>query len=314
MPSEVRMTTSALSPAAMDLRSACVAWNCTRSPGAASSSAPFMASVLSTERSKGGFDGDIDVIGASVHVAEELGAAERAGAVRYADPDIGLARDPHVDARVEVVEQLPVAAAAPALVAQLHLADLLRVGQARAHAEAGVNVAVPGKLRPVRLEESHHRPQVVAVALLEMALQADEAGEVDRPAASVLDQLAPDVHRGDVSVVDGMARRARKLHGLRDVAIARVAVERLDDQRLGRWRPARLFRRKIVEETDERLALQPALGERAIRDLARAARRGERAEEVPALGQRVAGVERRLKVDPGIGLVRRRAVIEVVQL
>src|SRR5882762_7277726 len=184
MPSEVRMTTSALSPAAMDLRSACVAWNCTRSPGAASSSAPFMASVLSTERSKGGFDGDIDVIGASVHVAEELGAAERAGAVRYADPDIGLARDPHVDARVEVVEQLPVAAAAPALVAQLHLADLLRVGQARAHAEARVqSPALPAETVPVHLEERHHRPEIVLVALLEMALDADEAGEVDRPAA-----------------------------------------------------------------------------------------------------------------------------------
>src|SRR5256885_15950580 len=73
MPSTVRITTSALSPAAIDLRSACVAWYSTRKSLTETSSAPFRASVLSTVMSlKGGFDGDIDVIGAPVYVAEEL--------------------------------------------------------------------------------------------------------------------------------------------------------------------------------------------------------------------------------------------------
>src|SRR5438045_2110024 len=137
IPSVVRITTSAVSPAAMDLSSACVAWNCTRRPGAAASSTPFMASVLNIDRSlKAGFEGDIDVIGASVHVAEELRLAESARAVRGADADVGLARHAHVEARIEIAEELPVAAAAPALVVELHLRDLLRIRKAGADADA----------------------------------------------------------------------------------------------------------------------------------------------------------------------------------
>src|SRR5690242_16093437 len=131
MPSAVRMTTSALLPSAISLRSACVAWNSTRRPGAAASSTPFMASVLRTARSlKAAFDGEVDVIGASIDVAEELRLAEGARAVRDADADVSIARHAHVEARVEVVEELPVAATPPALVVQLHLRDLLGVGEA----------------------------------------------------------------------------------------------------------------------------------------------------------------------------------------
>src|SRR5207247_9029069 len=188
MPSAVRITMSALSPSAIDLSSACVAWNWTRSPGAASSSTPFMASVLSMEISlKGGFEGDIDVIGASVHVAEDLLLAESARAVRGADADVGLARHAHVEARIEIAEELPVAAAAPALVVELHLGDLLRIRKAGSDADARAHPAIPPEAVPIRLEARHRRPEVVLVALLEMALQADEAGEVDRPAARALD-------------------------------------------------------------------------------------------------------------------------------
>src|SRR5918911_1591481 len=139
MPSAVRMTTSALLPSAISLRSACVAWNSTRRPGAADSSTPFMARVLRTARSlKAAFDGEVDVIGASIDVAEELRLAEGARAVRDAHADVSIARHAHVEAGIEVVEKLPVAAAAPALVVQLHLRDLLRVGEAAPHAEARV--------------------------------------------------------------------------------------------------------------------------------------------------------------------------------
>src|SRR5438552_4520360 len=205
-----------------------------------------MASVLSMEISlKGGFEGDIDVIGASVHVAEELRLAESARAVRGADADVGLARHAHVEARIEIAEELPIAAAAPALVVELHLRDLLRIRKAGSDADARAHPAVPPKAVPIRLEERHRRPEVVLVALLEMALQADEAGEVDRPAARALDQLAPDVQRGNVGVVDGVARGAIEPHDLQHVAVARVAVERLHDHRLGGWGPAALLGREV---------------------------------------------------------------------
>src|SRR5690242_12736298 len=159
MPSAVRMTTSALAPSAIDLRSACVAWNSARRPGAAASSTPFMASVLKTARLlKGGFDGEVDVIGASVHVAEELRLAEGARAVRDAHADVSIARHAHVEARIEIVEELPGAATAAALVMELHLGNLLGVGKAAPHAEARVPApALPAEPVPVHLEERHHR-------------------------------------------------------------------------------------------------------------------------------------------------------------
>src|SRR5436190_148178 len=160
MPSAVSSTTSALAPSAIDLRSACVAWNSARRPGAANSSTPFMASVLRMERSlKGAFEREVDVIGAPVYVTEELRLAEGARAVRHADADVSIARHAHVEARVQVVEQLPVAAAAASLVVQLHLADLLRVGKAAPHADARAPAPfLPAKAVPVHLEERHHRP------------------------------------------------------------------------------------------------------------------------------------------------------------
>src|SRR4051812_12598173 len=150
MPSAVRMTTSARWPSAMDFSSACVAWYSTFRPGMVSCSTPFRASVLRIARSsKSGFDGDIDVVGASVHVAEELGLAELARAMRDADADISIARNTHIEARIQVIEELPRAAVAPGLVMVLHLADLLRVGKPRAEAESRVQIAAPGKFRPV---------------------------------------------------------------------------------------------------------------------------------------------------------------------
>src|SRR5258708_11423435 len=178
-----------------------------RRRGGAASSTPFMASVLNMDTSlKSGFDGDIDVIGASVDAAEELGLADIPRAVRDADADVSIARHAHVEARVEVVEELPVAAAAPALVVLLHLADLLGIGKTRAEAEPRVEVAVPGEPGPVHLEEGHHRPVVVAVAFLEVPLQADEAGEVDRPAAGGLHQLPAERHGRDADVLPRIAR------------------------------------------------------------------------------------------------------------
>src|SRR5438132_2860111 len=179
-----------------------------------------MASVLSTEMSKGGFEGEVDVIGASVDVAEELRLAERARAVGDADAEVGFVGDAHVEARVEVAEELPVAAVAAPLVVQFHLRDLLRIGKAGADADSRVNPAVPAEAVPVRLEERHHRPEVVLVGLLEVALDADEAGEVHWEAARALDQLAPDVQRGDVRVVDRMALGAVEPNDLQNVAVA----------------------------------------------------------------------------------------------
>src|SRR3989441_7367256 len=231
MPSAVRSTTSARWPAAIALSSACVAWNSTRSSGAAAASTPFMASVLRMLSSlKGGFEREVDVIGASVHVAEELRLAERARAMRGADADVGFFRDAHVEARIEIAEELPVAAAAPALVVQLHLRDLLRIRKAGSDAGPRAHPAVPAKAVPVRLEERHRRPEVVLVALLELALDADEAGEVDRPAARALDQLAAEVQGRNVGVVHGVARGAVEPHDLQYVAVARVAIERLHDR------------------------------------------------------------------------------------
>src|SRR5438105_4153269 len=234
MPSAVRITTSALAPSAMDFSSACVAWNSARKPGAAASSTPFMASVLRTASSlKAGFEREVDVIGAPVHVAQELRFAEGARAVRYADADVSIARHAHVEARVEVAQKLPVAAAAAALVAELHLGDLLGVGEPASHAEARVQPpALPAEAVPVHLEERHHRPEVVLVALLEMALDADEAGEVDGPAARALDELAADVQRHHVGIVHRVPGRAVEPHDLQHVAVARVAVERFHDERL----------------------------------------------------------------------------------
>src|SRR5438067_3028037 len=232
-PSSVRMTTSPVAPSAIDLSSAWVAWNSARRPGAAASSAPFSASVLSTVSSlKAGFEREVDVIGASVDVAEELRFPERARAVRHADADIGVARDAHIEARVEVVQELPVAAAAAALVTELHLRDLLRVVKAAPHAEARAHPAVPRPAVPVHLEERHHRPEVVLVALLEVALDADEARQVDRPAARALDQFPADMQRRDIGIVGRVPRRAAEAHDLQHVAVAGIAVEHLGDKRL----------------------------------------------------------------------------------
>src|SRR3954470_13150586 len=256
VPSAVRMTTSALAPSAIDFRSACVAWNSARSPGAAASSAPLRASVLRTLMSlKGGFEGEVDVIGASVHVAEELRLAERARAVRHAQPEVSVACHTHVEARVQVAQELPVAAAVLRLVAQLHERDLLGVGEAEAHADTRAHVLVPAETVPVELEEAHHRPEVVLIGLLEMPLQADEAGNLDRPAARAVDQLAAEMQRRDVGVVDGVPRRAREPHDLQHVAVARVAVEHLGDQRFCLRLPARLLGRQVVQQADERLRL-----------------------------------------------------------
>src|SRR5689334_2318764 len=135
MPSSVRITTSARLPAAMSFNSAWVAWNSARRDGAAASSTPLSASVLMTVRSlKAGFDGDIDVVRAAVDVAEELRLAEGARAVRHAQADVGIARDAEVDARVEIVEQLPGAAAVLRLVALLHERHVLGIGKAAAEA------------------------------------------------------------------------------------------------------------------------------------------------------------------------------------
>src|SRR5260221_6587436 len=295
-----------------------MAGNSTRSPPAASSSTPFIARVLSTVTSKRGFEGEVDVIGASVDAAEELRLAERARAVRHAEAEVGFLRDAHVEARIEVAEQLPVAAVAAPLVLQFHLRDLLRIGKAGADAQARVHPAVPAEAVPVRLEERHPRPEIVLVGLFEMALDADEAGEVDRPAARALDELAAEVQRRDVGVVDRVALGAVEPRDLQHVAVARVAVERLDDQRLRAGiqcgPPALLLGREVVEEAEKRLAVQAALRQRAAADLARAARGVEPADQVPALGERVARVERGLKIQPGAGVVIAGAVVEVVQL
>src|SRR5919198_2481938 len=294
MPSAVRMTTSALVPSAIDFSSAWVAWNSACRPGAAALSTPFMASVLRTARSsKRGFEREVDVIGASVHIAEELRLAEGARAVRHADADVSIARHAHVEARVEVVEQFPVAAAAPALVTQLHLRDLLGVGKPASHAEARVQApALPAEAVPVDLEERHHRPEVILVALLEVALDADKAREIDRPAARVLDELAADVQRGDVRIVDRVPRRTAEPHDLQHVAVAGIAVQHLGDERPRLRRPASPFGREVIHEADEGLRIKPALGERARRDFARAASRPDAAEDMPALGKRIVSVER----------------------
>src|SRR3954462_3404893 len=271
MPSAVRMTTSALAPSAIDFSSACVAWNSARNPGAAASSAPLSASVLRTLMSlKGGFEGEVDVIGASSHVAEELRLAERARAVRHAQPDVSVACHAHVEARVQVAQELPVATAVLRLVAQLHERDLLGVGQAEAHADTRAYVLVPAETVPVELEEAHQRPEVVLVGLLEVALQADEAGDLDRPAAPAIDKRATEMHGRDVGVVDGVPRRAAEPHDLQHVAVARVAVEHLGDQRAVLRLPARLLGRQVVHQADERLRLQPTLRERAVGDFVRA--------------------------------------------
>src|SRR5260370_129201 len=84
---------SSASPRAMDVMRACVASHWMRRRGAEGSSSPVIGSVLNMGRAlKSGFDGDIDVIGASVDAAEELGLADLPRAVRDADADISIAR------------------------------------------------------------------------------------------------------------------------------------------------------------------------------------------------------------------------------
>src|SRR4029078_10699357 len=113
---------------------------------------------------------------------EELRLAEFTRAVRDAHAQVGIAPDAEVYARVNVVEEPPVAAVVRRLVAQLHGGNLLGIRQAAADGDAGAHVFVPRKAIPVSLEEGHQRPEVVLVGLLEVALRADEAGELHRPA------------------------------------------------------------------------------------------------------------------------------------
>ncbi len=147
-----------------------------------------------------------------------------------------------------------------------------------------------------------------------MTLHSYEAGKVHRPAPGALDQLASDVHGGDVRVVHRVRRGAGEPHDLQHVAVAGIAVEDLDDQRLGLRRPALLLRREVVEHAEEDLGLESALRERAVGDLARAQRAGQAAEQAPALGERIGAVKGELPVDPGArGVNARYAVVVVVQ-
>ncbi len=186
--------------------------------------------------------------------------------------------------------------AALRLVARFHGRDLLDVGKPGADAEARAHQAVPREAPVVGLEVALVFPEIALVAALQVALGAEETGDLDPLAVRLADERAPDVHAPDVGRVHRVGRGACSLHGLLQVAIARSAPVRAHDDRLGLGLPAPDVGAEVVEEAQGRGVLVATVDQHARAD-------GVRVEHVPASREVVVRGQAKLDVDAGLRVV-----------
>src|SRR5262245_45756907 len=248
--------------------------------------------------SERGFDVAVDVVRSAADVAEELGAAEDARAVRDADAEVGLAQsargdevaEAEVGRGVERIEQPRGRVAALRQVALLGERNFLGEGQADAEPEARAQLRVPGKAVEVGLDVGADLREIGLEAALLVLRDADKAGEVERPAVDTVDEGAADLETRDAGVVLRVGRGAIQQGDLQHVAVARCAVERAHYE--GPARRKRLaLGRKVVSHAELQLAQQALADDRAIRHGIRQPRHRRPADQGPALGRLVGGVE-----------------------